>query len=137
MSGTLVEAIIAAQNIVEATAYIGYAPDMPPEQAAVFPFSVCYPDSGQFRLNQIGWTTDLHKLILEIHYSQTLLAPVIKKAVTEMPLIVQALLADPTWGGAIDTISGTIEYVFGELEYGSKKTIGTQLTIPIKIQTTS
>jgi hypothetical protein len=137
MTGPLVDAIIAAQTIVKATAYIDYAPDMPPEQASVFPFSVCYPDSGQFTLNQVGWSTDLHKLILEIHYAQTLLAPVIHKAVTQMPLIVQALFADPTWGGAIDTISGPVEYLFGELEYGSKKTIGTQLTIPIKIQTTS
>lgn len=137
MSGPLVDAIIQVQDIIEATVQIPYAPDMPPEQASMFPFAVCYPDSGTFRLNQVGWSTDLHSLVIEIHYAQSLLAPAVLKAVTDLPIIVQAIMADPTWGGKIDTIVGEISYLFGFLEYGSKKTIGTQLTVPIKIQTTS
>jgi hypothetical protein len=139
MTKSLAGAIEFIQATLEAEAAINFAPDYPPEAASLFPFSVCFPTTGSFRIQQAGWRTDLHTLVIEIHYAQTLLAPVIQKAVAELPGLVTALVADVTLGGTVDTIvtgeTERIHYAFGQMEYGGKKTVGTQLRIPVKIQT--
>lgn len=108
------------------------APDEPPETANQFPFAISYAREGEFGLQSKGWGIGLHDLVTEIHFSRQSLPAAVKQAMPYLETWLDFFIADPKVGGFVDTVE-TIEYEFGQLEYGNTQTLGWVFTTRAKL----
>ena len=111
------------------------APDYPPEQLNVFPVSVCYPASGEFRSGPAGLMKAIHNLVVEIHIARKDLQRDVENVLPYGESLAAAILADPTLGSTVDTVQADVglTYTFGAMAWGRQATVGWRITIPIKI----
>lgn len=116
----------------------------PPESINQFPFAVAYPGAGEWSLIGAGWIEGFIDLIGEIHLTRQNLPKAVEAAMPYYERFHNALGADPTLGGAIQTLHGQdrpVQVAFGRLEWTSDKGrvelhIGWRFTIRAKIHST-
>ena len=117
---SLIGIIQAIQDTVGAVTGIRAAPDYPPENLnSIFPFSVCFPDTGEYDVGPGGVSVyrALHNIRLQIHFSRTDLPKSLEAAIPYGDSIAKALIIDPQVNDSCDTI-GNITYTFGPLAWG-------------------
>lgn len=138
---TLDTIIKAIQDLMLDIEGIHRAPDYAPGKALPFPFTVCFPDTGEFKWTTYQFTTGLHRVTLEMHWSGFQdVGRDIEKAAPFLERIVKKLWNDPTLSGSDEgainagAINGPIEYAFGPLGYFGQQTYGWKFVIPVKSQ---
>lgn len=137
MTATLLDVVAAIQAHALAVGARG-APVAPPEAISQFPFSTCYAAEGSISSNDASFKTGLHTFLCEIHFSRQSLPAAITAATPYIETMAARLLADPTLGGTVSTIVGSITYTFGYLDWGgvAEVHIGPQFRITVKMQGT-
>jgi hypothetical protein len=130
---SLIGIIQAIQDTVGAVTGIRAAPDYPPENLnSIFPFSVCYPESGTYTEGPGGVSAykALHNIKLQIHFGRADLPKSVEAAIPYGDLIAKALLIDPQINDSCDTFD-EILYTFGPLAWGEPAipTIGWDFTL--------
>jgi hypothetical protein len=128
---SLVTAIARVQVLAGQITGIKQAPTSPPEQAAMFPFTVTYARTGTETPQSAGWSVSLHTLVCELHCQRTILPLAVAQALPLYEALAVKLLADPTLAGTVQAIN-QLRYTFGQLEYGGVQTIGYRVEIDIK-----
>lgn len=129
--GTLHDAITKIQGLVGAVSGIRSAPVNAPESANVFPFAVCYPESGTWEIAGT-WKKGLHTVVLEVHVQRRELPRDVSAALQYGETIVNTLFKNPALAGVVDTIKNPIVYSFGYLEWAGQQTLGWQFRIKFK-----
>lgn len=110
------------------------APKRPPDKISLYPFTTCFPGTGDILIgNPAGNRRDIHTLILEVHVARKDLPADINRVLPLVDRIGDKLKDDPTLGGNVETIVGSITYVFGPLGWFGQETIGWQFQVPVKI----
>lgn len=130
----IADAIIGIQAIVATVTGIREAPSEPPEQLATFPFSVCYPGSGEFEELTSGCMDGQHTIRLELHVARKNLRSDYLDLIDFVETIPFALLNDKTLGGTVD-INERIRYSFEPLGWNGMETIGWRFEIQCKTRT--
>jgi hypothetical protein len=132
---TLNEVVADVQRIVRGVEGIRKAPDSPPEKLGVYPYSVCYPRSGDTNL-EYGMIKGLHTIWLEIHIARKDMPRDTDRAMEYIKKVYSAIweeyadsnsqFRDVLGGeGAIDNIS----YTFGVLNWLGIDTVGVRFFI--------
>ena len=132
---TIQAAVTAIQGVVENVTGIQAAPDNPPDAMLAFPFSVTYPGTGTWITESAGQKKGLHNLVCEIHVQDIGgLGVAYQASVGYGDTVPNALMSDPTLGGAVDTIVGEIRYTYGYLRWGSTEDqhLGWRFEITVK-----
>ena len=124
----LTDVLGGLQTLVAAVSGIKAAPTYMRDQLAPMPFCVAYPKSGTYEMGALGAYQVLHSIVLELHIPFVSLEASEKAALQYADTVPQAILADPTFGGTIDTFGG-ISYTFGMMRWGGFDTIGFRWTI--------
>ena len=139
---TLEDFIKALQADIGVIEGIRKAPDYPPENLNVFPFSVVYPGKGEWNSDTPGGKRWLGSVIVELHIARVDLARDVQAALGYHESIPNALLkpvATVNGDRFASTIAtfGTIDEYFGALNWANTDTIGWRWTINgIKMQST-
>lgn len=113
------------------------APDTPPESINQFPFSVCYPGSGEWSPQSAGWMKGLHTIICEIHVSRADLSTGVAQAIPYGQLFANALLSDLRLNNTVDTVRA-IRYSFARLQWGGsgESHLGWKFEVDVKVEPT-
>src|SRR3989304_8711270 len=130
------DAIAQALTYIRSLSGIKLAPASPPEQASDFPFVTGYPGDGEHIETPAGLRTGLHNVIIELHVARRDLPFDYALAIPFVDSIPNLLFSNLTskWAGKISTFD-RISYRWGEMEWGSQKTLGIQFTVQgVKIQ---
>lgn len=134
---TLVAAIAALQVHAKA-AGAKDAPPLPAETAIGYPFSVCYPATGSISAETAGAQKDLMTVNLDLHVNRIDLPTDVQTILSFFTAFAPLLIADPTLGGAVDTIvmeqDDPIRWNFGQMQYAEIKTVGLRYAIKLKIR---
>jgi hypothetical protein len=133
---TLDDAITAAIGYVGGLTGIQLAPTEPPEKIGDFPFVAGYPSDGEWIETPAGLKTGLHNVIIELHVARKDLPFDYALAIPYVDSIPNVLMSNLTskWAGTISTFD-RITYRWGEMEWGSQKTLGLQFIVQgVKIQ---
>lgn len=133
--------VISAIQAHALTAGAKEAPTDPTEAANVFPFSVCYPETGSIGAEAQGQRRDLTTLVLDLHVARALLPDDIQGALPFYESFPDLLINDPTLGGTVSTINmsadSRITWEFGEMTYAGQPTLGWRFHIPVKLRSAS
>ena len=117
---------------------VKYAPDYPPDNIGVFPFSVIYIENGQIMAEAADQSRNIVRVIVEIHVSRVLLATAIETATGYIETYGDLLVNDPTLGGACAAIpmgiSENITFEMGWLAWGGTPSFGVRFHVPVKIR---
>jgi hypothetical protein len=133
---TLDDAITAAIGYVGGLTGVKQAPTEPPETIGDFPFVAGYPGDGEWIETPAGLKTGLHNVIIELHVARKDLPFDYALAIPYVDSIPNVLFSNLTdkWDGTISTFD-RITYRWGEMEWGSQKTLGLQFIVQgVKIQ---
>lgn len=135
---TLAAAITAIQNVWLALAVDGQpavkaAPAAPTEAMNQFPFAVTYPARARVT-PMAGWTKSVATLYSEFHMGRSILPRNVEVAIAYYEPFLDALRADLTLAGTVDTIVGDVRAEFGYLEWADEKHVGWRFEIDIKQQ---
>ena len=133
MANELANAVAAVQDIVGAISGIRGAPDTPPDQINMFPFSIAYPTSGDWRRTRIGTREGVQSIAVELHFSRTGLARDVAEALPYGDSVVEALLANLSLSGAIFDLNN-ISWTFGPMKWGGIDTIGWRFILKAAMQ---
>jgi hypothetical protein len=135
---SLQAAVLYLNDIVGAISGINGAPDYPTESQGTFPFSICYPGSGEFEWEPYEALRGRHIINLEVHFNRSNLAKAMKEMLPMVEAVRDVLKTDPTLGGNVDTIIASggqaITYTTVYVEIGEVKTIALRFRIPVKIK---
>lgn len=138
MAKSLANAISRCQVHALACSGMKAAPDDPPDNLSVFPFSVAYPERGQIFGESGNLIRGIHVIIVEIHVARTILKEAVKLAKGYVEEFSAKIVADPTLNGAVDNVlfeaEQQVTYEFGRLEWANTPTIGVRFHIPVKIR---
>ena len=135
---SLVGAIQFLNSEVGDLSGIKSAPTSPPEAANAFPFSICYPASGQLEAEFAGAKKELHIIYLEIHFNRSNLPNAVSLMIPYIPLVSDILILNPTLSDNVDTIVATSEqkiiYNVLAVEYADVPTLCLQFQVNVKIR---
>lgn len=137
---TLDDFIKALQDDLAAISGVRAAPDYPPENMNVFPFIVVYPGKGVWSSDVPGNKRWLGSVVVELHIARKDLPRDVKAALVYHESVPNALLKPVATSGGdrfASTIAtfGTIDEMFGALNWANTDTIGWRWTINgIKMQ---
>lgn len=130
---TIQDAIAAIQDVAGGLTNMKEAPDYAPDSINVFPFTVSYPERGRWGgLGGKTAKTGIHTIVSEIHVARPDLPSAIQSAIGFCETFPNALLADPTLAGTVQTIVDEVTYEFMGFEYAGIKTVGWQFRITVK-----
>lgn len=112
------------------------APTDPTESNIAFPFAVCYPSRMRVQGESGGGERDLVTVHLDLHVNRQDLPTDVQQVLNFYEAFKPLLIADPTLSGTVDTIlmdsSNPIDVTFGEMMYGTVKTVGLRWAITFK-----
>lgn len=129
MANEVANAVAAVQDVMGAIPGIRKAPDTPPDQINMYPFSIAYPTNGEWRRTRPGTREGVQTIVVELHVtSRTDLAKDVALSLPYVDSVCQALLANLTMDGTIFDLNN-ISYVFGPLAWGGINTIGFRFTL--------
>lgn len=128
---TLETAIARIQSLARGLPGMKQAPSLPPEQAASYPFCVCFPLRGAWSAQSDGWLIGLHTIAAEIHIARRDLPIDVDVALPFIESFPAAILSDPTLNGNVQTVND-IRYTFGPMAWGGQATIGWRFEIDVK-----
>lgn len=128
---TVYDAIKEIQDIVGAVSGIQQAPDDPPEQINIFPFSVCYAYEGEYIWHHKASMRGNHNIRLEIHLARKDLPFDVKAAMAYCQNIPLALFNAAKFEVDLTAVKNiqSIAYRFEPLGWGGTATIGFRFTI--------
>ena len=129
-------AVLAAIQVKSSAAQSGIvAPTYPPESANEFPASIVYPSVIGARAEDSSYTHLFEEYVLQVHFARanTDLATVVAAVAPFAETFITGCRNDPQLGSTVDTcFREDMRAVFGEMDYGSIKTIGWTFTIYVK-----
>jgi len=135
---SLQSAIEAVQSTISAITGVAAAPAAPTDApSGQWPISIAFPRLGEFSGGGNAQTVGYHTIVVQLHYARADLARAYATIVPYLESIIEALHADVTLGATVTTISDTIGYEFGAMEWAGLNTIGWQFEIPVKIRYTA
>ena len=111
---------------------IKHAPDYPIEDAAVLPFSIAHLTDGTFQADNASTVRFLPTVAVDFHFSRVSLANAyaqIDAIALEYP---RRLGADPTLGGAVDTIVFPASFTVSAADWDRVTTLLLRFSIPLK-----
>lgn len=132
---TLAGAITQLQVISLACSGMKAAPATLPDNMSAYPFTICYPGSGELNCEGYDATRAIHNLTLDFHAG-----PITMRGLsmnTGIPILEELhrrIALDPTLGGNVSTLVFPIVYQASEFDWGQQKSVGFRLTIPVKIR---
>jgi hypothetical protein len=132
MTQSVTNAIGVLATKLRALSGIKNAPNVPPEDAGLFPFGVAYEATGTTNANAEGFANDIVTIFVEVHVARVLLGNAVLQAMAFRDPFLVALLSDPTLGGTVSTIN-EIRRTFGRLEWGGVETIGYRFEVDVKV----
>jgi len=135
--GKIQSACEAVLGIVRGVSGIRTAPDSPPSKMSSYPVAICYPGPGTFSRDNASATRKLTTLVLEVHVAYKDLDRDYRVLLPLADAVTDALLADITIDGAVDTILANDGIGFSGLTtlgYPPDNTIGFRWEIPTKIR---
>jgi len=109
-----------------------FAPDFPPEQAAVYPFVVSWADRGEFTSLSAGAMKCMGVVHTEIHVQRRDLARDVERANAFFQAFPNEIWTDPTLGGYVDTVLSVNVIGFGPLNWAGTDTLGYTIEISFK-----
>ncbi len=112
------------------------APTAPPESNMGFPFAICYEREGTLNQHSAGFADDLSTLWLEYHVERSILPAAITSAMTFRDAFLKKIIADPTLGGSVSTVT-RVQRTFGALKYAGVDTIGYRFEVGVKVPLTT
>lgn len=133
MANELANAVAAVQDVVGAITGIRGAPDTPPDQINVFPFSVAYPTNGSWRRTRPGTREGVQKIAVEIHFSRTGLARDVAEALPFGDTVAEALLGNLTLAGTVFDLN-SIDWTFGPMKWGGIDTLGWRFLLAVHME---
>uniref|UniRef100_A0A6M3M434 Tail protein n=1 Tax=viral metagenome TaxID=1070528 RepID=A0A6M3M434_9ZZZZ len=128
------DAISYLQNLIGALTGIEAALDNPPEGTLALPCSICYVSDGTWEISSPGTQKGLLNLRLEIHFARGVLPEAVEQAMAYNQSIPNEILSNPTLGDNVNTVTGPINFRFGNLEWAGEDHIGYEYTVPIKME---
>lgn len=135
--------VSAIQKIVRGIEGIREAPDTPPETITKYPYAVCYPRQGTYKLGAPPTLKGMHSIWLEIHMARKDMPRDIERTMKYIRIIPDAIFdayrdSESDLKAAIGPM-GTIteiEYNYGVLSWLGTDTVGIRFYLnDIKIQT--
>lgn len=136
---TISAAVTNLAAMVAAIPGINEAPAELPESMNAFPMAVTYVASGNVSMKSASWCTTFPTLVVEIHFIRANLGMAVTEALPYFEPFIQAILADPKLGGAVDTIDD-FNFSFGYLTWNGMpeiETIGWKFELKVKITVTN
>lgn len=130
-----IETSIAALQAHALAIGLAAAPNTPPENAAVFPFSAAYEDSGELIQQSYKWGYDKAVIAVEFHIAHRVLNINVTQAYALRDAFMRRLISDPRLGGGCET-TNRISRQFGRMEYNGVETVGYRWLIEVKIHLT-
>ena len=106
------------------------APAAPPEAMAQFPFALAYASSFS-SIGGSGFEEVLDVLVVEIHVARQVLPKSFPIVLGFRNDVIGILLADPTFGGNVDTYTD-VRGTFGWLQYAGESHLGWRIEIEVK-----
>lgn len=110
------------------------APQKVPDNAAVFPFAVSYPEMGEVNSESYDATRALHTIITEFHVSNVMLGQAIDTVMPLMEEFHRRVKLDETLNGEVSNIVWPVTYQFGRLTWANAETIGVRFHVPVKVR---
>lgn len=133
---TLMTAVNGVMNRMKSISGMNTPSDnMPPEGINVFPFAVCFPDSGQTDF-EASFAKDIHVLKLLVLETRSSLPNDVSATVNLYETIRNKFVEDPTLGNGVTTIVAgrpPLRYTYGQIQYGSGTYLGYEFEITCKI----
>lgn len=134
---SFVAAVQALQAHALSLSGVMEAPTYPPESINQFPFAVAYPANGRILGVSAQFRRELHTVFVEFHCARTILPTAVEQAITYLTGFPPLLTADPTLGGAVQTVlmdaDQPITYEFGRLNWNGIDTIGIRFRVTLKL----
>ncbi len=130
------DAIEWIQGQIRTISGIRAAPNEPPNDMNAYPYVVAYEGPGEFWYGDpAGQYKGLHQVIIELHVARKDLPRDVTKLRTYFEPVAEKIMADPTWGGTIDTIQAPINHSgLVALGWNDKTpTIGYAFRVTVKI----
>ena len=130
MSYDVKSALSYLQGEVAKLSGIKEAPVAPPEAMVQFPFGLAYVSSFT-SIGGSGFEEVLDTLVVEIHVARQVLPKSFPIALGFRNDVIGILLADPTFGGNVDTYTD-VRGTFGWLQYAGESHLGWRIEIEVK-----
>lgn len=122
------------QGLMREVAGMREAPDRPPDKIGRYPFATCYPFAGEVWFGEPeGRYRGLHQLALEVHVARKDLARDFESSMALLEPVLEALGADVTLGGTVETLVGEVTYTYGPLLWFGQDTLGWRFLLRVKI----
>jgi hypothetical protein len=111
---------------------IKHAPDYPVEDAAVLPFSIAHLISGTSQADNSSTVRFLPIVAVDFHFSRVAIGNAYKQIDLIAVEYARRLGADPTLGGAVDTIVFPISFEVLSAEWDRVATQMLRFSVPLK-----
>jgi hypothetical protein len=128
MTERIESAVAAVVTAVDTVTGIVQVPVNPPDTVNVATFAVVYAQSGTINNGVIGAKKALHNISVDLLTKRTDLARDMARIKPFVDTIPAALLADPTFGGTLQTFE-SITYELITPDYGGVPVIGYKFTM--------
>lgn len=92
----------------------------PPESISEFPAAMTYIKSGELTVVSAGLARNMHSLSVDIYHARQVLPQAVNESKVWPGLVLAALAADQTLGGAVTHIVWPVRYTAGALRYGGQ-----------------
>ena len=123
---------LQAHTLACTSTTIKAAPDYPPEDASILPLAVAYIAEGTGQADNATTARLLLTVNVDIHFSRVSLKSAYTQINAVIPEYLKRLAADPTLGGAVETINFPVAFRVLPAEWGSIVTSMIQFEIPLK-----
>lgn len=127
----------ATMAAVRGVSGVRAAPNQPPDKMTIFPTAICYPGPSTFNLDNAATKRKLVTIVLELHVAYKSFGQDYEVLLPFADSVTDALLADITLGGTVQTIlaGGPIEFSgLIPMNYPPNDTLGYRWQFSIKIR---
>lgn len=132
MTKSAITAVANIQTLVAGLAGMRLAPSMPPDAMSAFPFGISYISAVDARKTTASNKVYLYTIVTEIHVARKDLSRDVDKLDAYPTSFPDAIWADPTLSGAVDTVN----QITGKLvpaEWGGVDTLAWHFETEVKI----
>ena len=105
---TIAAAVTFIQAGVRALAGMRNAPDNPTDSTAIFPFAISYISECDVEQRTVGNRRHFYTITTEIHVARKDLSRDVSVINVYPALYTDMIWADPTFGGAVSTVDGSV-----------------------------
>jgi hypothetical protein len=123
---------IAKATAIDATRFIGNAPNYPTDDSSILPMVITHVSGGAITEMNATDTKFTLNISSDIHFSRLILRDTYQQIDTFIPDFIQRLGGDPTLGGTVSTIVYPATFTVMPADWDSVITQMVSFTIPVK-----